>query len=89
MHLNIPIEFEPLNQAKAAAAGFDDVEAYVIQRLIAEDSDPQIEEHLRQNEQQIDRLVDKAYASGPATPIASHDFRNARDRLASHHTDLR
>ena len=82
MQLNIPTQFEPIIRQRATAAGFDDVEKYIIQRLVTEDGDPEVEAYLRGKQDQIEKLIDEAYAAGPPTPLTKDDFQQARERLA-------
>jgi antitoxin ParD1/3/4 len=74
MHIEIPAESEQFVQARAAAAGFDNVQDYVL-NLILEDDAAQFDRT------RLERLAIEGLESGDAGTLTQADWQEMRAKL--------
>ena len=85
MQINLPDDYGPLVEQRAAAAGFaGQIDAYVA-HLIATDGEdfgaPAELSLVGKSRQQIDAMLTAGIESGPATPMTTDDWRQLHERI--------
>lgn len=80
MQIDIPTYAEPLLRERASAAGFDDIEAYAVRRILFDD-----QELAAMDAAAVDPLtvsqIEEGMRSGQAAPWVAGDLIPIRERI--------
>ncbi len=96
MTITIPDSMKAEAEAKAKAAGFPSVEAYVVSLILEDVPEEEVllppghtfpPEITPRNREELERMLEEGYASGPPIRVTPEFWENLRRRVEARHAD--